>query len=85
MSTNVGDEGGFAPNLGSNDEAINVVLEAIEKAGFRPGEDVYVALDAASSEFFKDGKYHFESTHILFFIRLILAIRIILNKQLRMN
>ena len=60
MSTNVGDEGGFAPNLGSNDEAINVVLEAIEKAGFRPGEDVYVALDAASSEFFKDGKYHFE-------------------------
>ena len=62
MSTNVGDEGGFAPNLGSNDEAINVVLEAIEKAGFRPGEDVYVALDAASSEFFKDGKYYFEST-----------------------
>ncbi|MDG2506257.1 MAG: phosphopyruvate hydratase [Crocinitomicaceae bacterium] len=62
MSTNVGDEGGFAPNLGSNDEAINVVLEAIEKAGFRPGEDVYVALDAASSEFFKDGKYNFEST-----------------------
>lgn len=62
MSTNVGDEGGFAPNLGSNEEAINVVLEAIEKAGFRPGEDVYVALDAASSEFFKDGKYHFEST-----------------------
>ena len=62
MSTNVGDEGGFAPNLGSNDEAITVVLEAIEKAGFRPGEDVYVALDAASSEFFKDGKYNFEST-----------------------
>ena len=62
MSTNVGDEGGFAPNLGSNDEAITVVLEAIEKAGFKPGEDVHVALDAASSEFFKDGKYHFEST-----------------------
>ena len=62
MSTNVGDEGGFAPNLGSNDEAINVVLEAIEKAGFKPGEDVHIALDAASSEFFKDGKYHFEST-----------------------
>ena len=62
MSTNVGDESGFAPNLGSNDEAINVVLEAIEKAGFRPGEDVYVALDAASSEFFKEGKYNFEST-----------------------
>jgi len=62
MSTNVGDEGGFAPNLGSNDEAIAVVLEAIEKAGFKPGEDVYIALDAASSEFFKNGKYHFEST-----------------------
>tara|TARA_B100001287_G_scaffold207562_1_gene176566 strand:+ start:1186 stop:2463 length:1278 start_codon:yes stop_codon:yes gene_type:complete len=62
MSTNVGDEGGFAPNLGSNDEAIAVVLEAIEKAGFKPGEDVHIALDAASSEFFKNGKYHFEST-----------------------
>jgi enolase len=62
MSTNVGDEGGFAPNLGSNDEAITVVLEAIEKSGFKPGEDVHIALDAASSEFFKDGKYHFEST-----------------------
>ena len=45
MSTNVGDEGGFAPNLGSNDEAITVVLEAIEKAGFKPGEDVHIALD----------------------------------------
>ena len=62
MSTNVGDEGGFAPNLGSNDEAITVVLEAIEKAGFKPGEDIHIALDAASSEFFKDGKYHFAST-----------------------
>jgi enolase len=61
-STNVGDEGGFAPNLGSNEEAIEVVLEAIEKAGFRPGEDVYIALDAASSEFYKDGKYIFDST-----------------------
>ena len=62
MSTNVGDEGGFAPNLDSNDEAITVVLEAIEKAGFKPGQDVHIALDAASSEFFKDGKYHLEST-----------------------
>lgn len=61
-STNVGDEGGFAPNLGSNEEGIEVVLEAIERAGYRPGEDVYIALDAASSEFFKDGKYVFEST-----------------------
>jgi enolase len=64
MSTNVGDEGGFAPNLKSNDEAIEVVLQAVEKAGFRPGEDVYIALDAASSEFYKSdsGIYHFEST-----------------------
>lgn len=52
MSTNVGDEGGFAPNLGSNDEALQVVCQAIEKAGYRPGEDVYIALDAASSEYY---------------------------------
>lgn len=64
MSTNVGDEGGFAPNLGSNEEAIQVVLEAIEKAGFKPGHDMYIALDAASSEFYsaEKGKYIFEST-----------------------
>ena len=64
MSTNVGDEGGFAPNLGSNEEAIQVVIEAIEKAGYKAGEDVYIALDAASSEFFNEDtqKYFFEST-----------------------
>ena len=64
MSTNVGDEGGFAPNLGSNQEAIEVVLQAIEKAGFKPGHDVYIALDAASSEFYnaEKGLYLFEST-----------------------
>jgi enolase len=62
MSTNVGDEGGFAPNLGSNEEAIQVVLEAIEKAGFVAGKDVFIALDSASSEFYKNGKYVFEST-----------------------
>jgi enolase len=64
MSTNVGDEGGFAPNLGSNEEAIQVVIEAVEKAGFKPGHDMYIALDAASSEFYKSdrGVYHFEST-----------------------
>jgi enolase len=62
MSTNVGDEGGFAPNLGSNEEAIQVVMEAIKKAGYTPGEDVWIALDAASSEFYKNGKYVFEST-----------------------
>lgn len=62
MSTNVGDEGGFAPNLGSNEEAIQVVMEAITRAGYVPGEDVWIALDAASSEFYKEGKYVFEST-----------------------
>ena len=64
MSTNVGDEGGFAPNLGSNEEAIQVVLEAIEKAGFKPGEDVYIALDAAASEFYngETNQYVFKST-----------------------
>ena len=63
-STNVGDEGGFAPNLGSNEEAIEVVLEAIEKAGYKAGEDIYIALDAASSEFYnaEKNKYVFEST-----------------------
>lgn len=64
LSTNVGDEGGFAPNLGSNEEAIQFVLQAIEKAGFKPGENVHIALDAASSEFYKteSGLYVFEST-----------------------
>ena len=64
LSTNVGDEGGFAPNLGSNEEAIQVVIEAVEKAGFKPGHDVYIALDAASSEFYNadKGLYIFEST-----------------------
>ena len=52
LSTNVGDEGGFAPNLGSNEEAIMCVIQAIEKAGYRPGEDVFIALDAAASEFY---------------------------------
>ena len=52
MSTNVGDEGGFAPNLASNDEAIQVVCQAIEKAGYRPGEDVFIGLDAAASEYY---------------------------------
>ena len=59
-STNVGDEGGFAPNLKSNEEAITVILQAIEKAGYRPGEDVFLALDPASSEYFipQEGVYH---------------------------
>jgi enolase len=57
-NTNVGDEGGFAPNLGSTEEAIGFVLKAIEAAGYRPGEDVVLALDAAATEFYKDGRYH---------------------------
>ena len=57
LNTNVGDEGGFAPSLGANHEAIEVILKAIETAGYRPGEDVYIALDPASSELYKDGKY----------------------------
>ncbi len=63
-STNVGDEGGFAPNLGSNEEAIEVVLEATKKAGYKPGEDILIALDAAASEFYNKEKkiYEFEST-----------------------
>jgi enolase len=64
LSTNVGDEGGFAPNLRSNVEAIEVVLQAIEKAGFRPGEDVFIAMDAASSEFYDEerGLYVFKKS-----------------------
>lgn len=56
-STSVGDEGGFAPNLGSNDEACEVILEAIEAAGFKPGGDIAIALDPAASSFYKDGAY----------------------------
>ncbi len=58
-STAVGDEGGFAPDLGSNEEAVEVVLQAIEAAGYRPGEDVVLALDAAATELFEDGEYVF--------------------------
>ncbi len=58
LATGVGDEGGFAPNLGSNEEALEVIMEAIVKAGYKPGEDMMLAIDAASSEFYKDGKYH---------------------------
>lgn len=57
LETSVGDEGGFAPNLKSNEEAIKVIMEAIGKAGYTPGKEMFIALDPASSEFFKDGKY----------------------------
>jgi len=57
-NTNVGDEGGFAPNINSTQEALDFIMKSIEGAGYRPGENVYVALDAASTEFFKEGHYH---------------------------
>jgi enolase len=60
-STSVGDEGGFAPNLKSNEEALEVIMEAIVKAGYKPGQDVLLALDVASSELYKDGKYILEN------------------------
>ena len=56
-NTSVGDEGGFAPSLGSNEEAVEVILEAIERAGYKPGEDIYLALDPAASEIYHDGRY----------------------------
>ncbi len=64
FSTNVGDEGGFAPNIKSNEEAIEIVLTAIEKAGFKPGVDIFIAMDAASSEFYdaKNKVYHFKKS-----------------------
>lgn len=63
-STNVGDEGGFAPNIKSNEEAIETVLTAIEKAGYKPGKEIYIAMDAATSEFYdeKSGLYHFKKS-----------------------
>jgi len=57
-STNVGDEGGFAPSLKSNEEAVELILEAIAKAGYKPGDQIYLALDPAASEFYENGKYH---------------------------
>ena len=59
-ATGIGDEGGFAPNLKSNAEALDVIIEATEKAGYKPGEEIFIAIDAASSEYYKDGKYVLE-------------------------
>jgi len=64
LATSVGDEGGFAPNLQSNAEAIEIILEAIQKAGYAPGKDVALALDAASSEYYRDGAYPFEGRRL---------------------
>ncbi len=60
-ATGVGDEGGFAPNLKSNEDALKVIVQAIDIAGYRPGEDIFIALDPASSEFYADGKYHLKA------------------------
>ncbi len=65
-NTSVGDEGGFAPNLTSNEEALQVIVEAINKSGYKPGEDVFIALDAAATEMYKeDGKYHLEGEGVV--------------------
>ena len=66
LNTAVGDEGGFAPNLNSNEEAIEIILKSIEKAGYKPGEEVYIALDVAASEIFDNGKYNLESENKAF-------------------
>jgi len=60
LSTSVGDEGGFAPNLTSNEEALKLIIEAVEAAGYKPDQDIFIALDAASSEMYEDGKYNFD-------------------------
>ena len=62
LNTNVGDEGGFAPNLRSNEEAVEVIIEAISKAGYIPGSDIFIAFDIASTEFYHDGKYVFHKS-----------------------
>ena len=59
LATSVGDEGGFAPNLQSNEEGLSVIMQAIEKAGYKPGKDIFIALDAAASSFYEDGKYNY--------------------------
>ena len=64
MPTSVGDEGGFAPNLNSNSEAIDIILDSISKAGYNPGKDIYLGLDVASSEFYQDGAYVLESENL---------------------
>ncbi|HYB63961.1 MAG TPA: phosphopyruvate hydratase [Steroidobacteraceae bacterium] len=66
LSTAVGDEGGFAPSLESNEAALGLILEAIEKAGYQAGRDIYLGLDVASSEFFRDGRYHLEGENRVF-------------------
>ena len=66
FATTVGDEGGFAPNLNSHEEAINLILQAVKAAGYKEGEDILLALDCASSEFYKDGRYHLNAEKRVF-------------------
>ena len=65
LSTAVGDEGGFAPNLSSSEEALNVIIEGIEKAGYKPGEDIFLAMDVAATEMYQDGKYNFKGEGVV--------------------
>lgn len=64
LSTSVGDEGGFAPNLPTHEDALSIILEAVEKAGYIPGKDIYLALDVAASEFYREGLYNFEGKKV---------------------
>jgi len=64
LSTSVGDEGGFAPHLGSNEEGLDMIIQAIEKAGYKPGKDIFIALDPASSSFYKDGQYDYNGKKV---------------------
>ncbi|NTV28725.1 MAG: phosphopyruvate hydratase [Candidatus Omnitrophica bacterium] len=64
LSTSIGDEGGFAPNLKSNEEGLSYIMQAIEKAGYKPGKDVFIAMDCASSEFYSDGKYEYDGKQL---------------------
>jgi enolase len=66
LATAVGDEGGFAPDLPSNEAAIDVIVEAIKAAGYQPGKDINIGLDVAASEIYKDGKYHLTSNNKIF-------------------
>ena len=65
LSTAVGDEGGFAPDLKSNEDAISYIIKAVEKAGYKPGKDIYIAIDAAASEFYENGKYNLKGENII--------------------
>jgi enolase len=64
LSTSVGDEGGFAPSLGSNEEGLDIIIQAIEKTGYKPGKDIFIALDPASSSFYKDGQYDYNGKKV---------------------